>query len=115
MPNSSSVANIVDTNVYFLCFNNYSKITNIVKTVCVINYRPQEQLRKGNVFTGVCQSFCSHEGEYLCMSRGWVCLRDGYLRGLGRSMCGQGVDMSGWELVCPGQGSYVRARVDMSR
>ena len=46
---------------------------------------------------------------------GLVCLRDGYLRGLVRSMCGPGVDMSGWELVCPGQGSYVRPRVGKSR
>ena len=26
-------------------------------------YRPQMKLRKGNVFTPVCQSFCSHSGE----------------------------------------------------
>ena len=25
----------------------------------VTNYRPQQQLREGNVFTGICRSFCS--------------------------------------------------------
>ena len=30
--------------------------------VCIYFYRPQTKLRKGNVFTPVCQSFCSQGG-----------------------------------------------------
>ena len=32
-------------------------------------YRPQTKLQKGNVFTPVCQSFCSREG--VCLSACW--------------------------------------------
>ena len=32
----------------------------------IYHYRPQQQMRKGNVFTPVCQSFCS--GGHLCAS-----------------------------------------------
>ena len=35
------------------------------------NYRPQTKLLKGNVFTPVCQSFCSQGGEGACPSACW--------------------------------------------
>ena len=34
-----------------------------------IYYRPQTKLRKGNVFTPICQSLCSHGG--ICLSACW--------------------------------------------
>ena len=53
------------------------------------HYRPQTELREGNVFTGVCESFCSQACFYLWyqtlsggrgMSRGWVGMsRRGYV------------------------------------
>ena len=42
-----------------------------LKTLAGSNiYRPQTKLQKGNVFTAVCQSFCSH-GEGVCPSACW--------------------------------------------
>ena len=36
----------------------------------VVYYRPQTKLRKGNVFTPVCQSFCS-QGVGVCLNACW--------------------------------------------
>ena len=47
----------------------YAWITESIKTS--IYYRPQTKLREGNVFTPVCQSFCSRGGGG-CMA-GYVC------------------------------------------
>ena len=99
-----------------------TKITNVVKTVCMINYRPQEQLRKGN-FSQVSVSHSVYMGVSISVClEGWACLRDGYVRGLGRSMSGQGVEMSGWEVgmsrsgfICPGGVGYVQGAMGMSR
>ena len=35
-------------------------------TDCNYVYRPQTKLRKGNVFTSVCQEFCPHRRGYIC-------------------------------------------------
>ena len=91
----------------------------------MINYRPQEQLRKGTFFTGVCQSFCSHGGEYLCMfrgvgmSEGWVCPGTGQIYvGVGGGDVWMGswyvqvrVHMSGRGWICPGGDGYVQGVV----
>ena len=38
--------------------------------ISMLNYRPQTKLRKGIVFTPVCQSFCSQVG--VCLSTCWI-------------------------------------------
>ena len=40
-----------------------------IQYILLIYYRPQTKLRKGNVFTPVCQSFCSRGG--VCLSACW--------------------------------------------
>ena len=42
------------------------------ETKCHLSfYRPQMKLRKGTVFTPVCQSFCSQRGGGVCLSACW--------------------------------------------
>ena len=48
-------------------------------------YRPQTKLRKGNVFTPVCQSFCSQGGLLQCML--------GYTTPLGRPPLGRHIPL----------------------
>ena len=44
-------------------------ICNVTSLEGQHNYRPLTKLRKGNVFTPVCQSFCSQGG--VCLSACW--------------------------------------------
>ena len=70
-------------------------------------YRPQTKLRKGNVFTSMCQKFCwggGHVWQGACVAGG-MCGREN-VHGRG-DMCGRGACMAGGGMCVWGGGVCV--------
>ena len=57
---------------FSLSISNQHKRTFTCEWTFSANYRPQTKLRKGNVFTPVCQSFCS-QGTCIWQGVWWGC------------------------------------------